>query len=138
MKKLLIFILLYMGLMPIYAQKGKFDPIKFQADLEQFITTQAALTPQEAAAFFPIYREMATKQRALFDQMRRYHHVDTSDDKACQEAIRVMDKNDIEIKQLQQVYHAKFLTFLPAGKVMRVIKAENKFHRMAFKRMAPK
>ena len=49
-----------------------------------------------------------------------------------------MDKNDIEIKQLQQVYHAKFLTFLPAGKVMRVIKAENKFHRMAFKRMAPK
>lgn len=46
----------------------------------------------------PIYREMVIKQRVLFDQMHRYHYIDTSVDKACQEAVRMMDENDMEIK----------------------------------------
>ena len=57
----------------------------------------------------PIYREMVIKQRVLFDQMHRYHYIDTSVDKACQEAIRMMDENDMEIKRLRQAHHAKFL-----------------------------
>lgn len=120
----------------ISAQDRKFDPAKFQADLEQYIVTQAALTPQESSVFFPLYRELVNKQRMLFDQMRRYHHIDTSDNNVCAEAIRVMDRDDIQIKKLQQVYHAKFLKILPAGKVLLIIKAEDNFHRMAFKRMA--
>ena len=31
-----------------------FDPKRFQAELEQFITTNACLTPREAAKFFPV------------------------------------------------------------------------------------
>ena len=30
-----------------------FNPAQFQAELEQFITSEAGLTPKEAAAFFP-------------------------------------------------------------------------------------
>ena len=39
------------------AQKPKhFDPERFQRELEQFIATQAWLSPAESAEFFPVYR----------------------------------------------------------------------------------
>ena len=113
-----------------------FDPAKFDADLEQFITTEACLSPQEASQFFPIYREMLKKQRVLFEEMRRNRHMDISDNQACQDAIEKQDKLDIQIKEIQQQYHNRFMKLLPAGKVFRILRAEEKFHRMAFSRVA--
>ena len=52
-------------------QRPPFDPKRFEADLEQYITTHAALTPREAARFFPVYRQMMKKMRSHFDAMRR-------------------------------------------------------------------
>ena len=111
------------------------DPKRFEAELEQYIVTKAALTPTESAKFFPVYRKMGKKMRMLFDEMRRYHHVNPKDNEACAEAIRRQDEIDIEMKQLQQEYHAKFMLILPASKVLSIIKAEGDFHRQAFKRM---
>ncbi len=116
-------------------KRGGFDPKKFEADLEQYITTNACLTPQEAAKFFPVYRQMGKKMRMLFDEMRRYHHVNCQDANACAEAIRRQDELDIELKQLQQEYHARFMLILPATKVFSIIKAEEKFHRQAIRGM---
>lgn len=113
----------------------KFDPVAFQRDLEQFITSEAGLLPSEAAAFFPVYREMREKQFAYFGEDRRLRHVDTSDDKACAEAIRKRDANDVNIKLLQQEYHQRFLKILPASKVYLILRAEDKFHRQAFGKM---
>lgn len=126
-----------MSMLTVSAQKrpGGFDPKRFDAELEQFITTNACLSPQEAAKFFPVYRQMMKKMRGLFDEMRRWHHVDLHDVNACADAIRKQDEIDIELKQLQQEYHARFMLVLPANKVMSVIKAEEKFHRQAFRRM---
>ncbi len=118
-----------------HAGGGGFDPNKFQADLEQYITTQACLTPAQAAKFFPVYRQMGKKMRMLFDEMRRYHHVNPNDNDACAEAIRRQDELDVQIKQLQQEYHARFMLILPANKVFSIIKAEERFHRQAFRRM---
>ena len=112
-----------------------FDPKRFEAELEQYIVTKAALTPTESAKFFPVYRKMGKKMRMLFDEMRRYHHANPKDNEACAEAIRRQDEIDIEMKQLQQEYHAKFMLILPASKVLSIIKAEGDFHRQAFKRM---
>ena len=112
-----------------------FDPARFEADLEQFITTEACLTPKEAAKFFPVYRQMMKKQRSLFDEMRRYRHINIKDNEACAEAIRKQDELDIQIKLLQQEYHARFMSIMPASKVLNIIKAEEKFHRQAFKKM---
>ena len=39
------------------------------------------------------------------------------------------------IKALQQEYHSRFMTILPPNKVFSVIKAEERFHRQAFRRM---
>ena len=89
---------------------------------------------KEASAFFPVYREMRKKQLAYFGEERRLRHVDPTDEKACAEAIRKRDKNDIELKVLQQTYHERFMTILPATKIFRVLKAESKFHRQFFKK----
>jgi hypothetical protein len=118
-------------------KRPPFSPAKFEAELEQFIASDACLTPTESAKFFPIYRQMMKKQRMLFDEMRRFRHVDPKDNAACADAIRRQDEVDIQIKQLQQEYHARFMLVLPACKALAVIKAEEKFHRQMFRKFTP-
>lgn len=118
-----------------HRKRPPFNPAKFEADLEQFITVNACLSPSQAASFFPVYRQMMKKQRALFDEMRRLRMINPKDNEACEEAIRKQDELDIQIKQLQQEYHGKFLMMLPANKVLSIIKAEEKFHRQIFRKM---
>ena len=118
-----------------HKKRPPFNPAKFEADLEQFITVNACLSPSQAASFFPVYRQMMKKQRALFDEMRRLRMINPKDNEACEEAIRKQDELDIQIKQLQQEYHGRFLMMLPANKVLTIIKAEEKFHRQIFRKM---
>ena len=118
-----------------HRKRPPFNPAKFEADLEQFITVNACLSPSQAASFFPVYRQMMKKQRSLFDEMRRLRMINLKDNEACEEAIRKQDELDIQIKQLQQEYHGRFLMMLPANKVLSIIKAEEKFHRQIFKKM---
>lgn len=118
-----------------HRKRPPFNPAKFEADLEQFITVNACLSPSQAASFFPVYRQMMKKQRLLFDEMRRLRMINPKDNEACEEAIRKQDELDIQIKQLQQEYHGKFLMMLPANKVLSIIKAEEKFHRQIFRKM---
>ena len=118
--------------------RDKFDPAKFEAELEQFVAVEAGLTPMEASRFFPLYREMRKKQMAYFGQDRMFRHIDTNDDKACAEAISRHDENDIAMKELQQEYHRKFLKVLSASKVYLIIRAEEKFHRQLFKCAKPR
>ena len=118
-----------------HRKRPSFNPAKFEADLEQFITVNACLSPSQAASFFPVYRQMMKKQRALFDEMRRLRMINPKDNEACEEAIRKQDELDIQIKQLQQEYHGRFLMMLPANKVLSIIKAEEKFHRQIFRKM---
>ena len=113
-----------------------FDPSKFEKELEQFIVTEAALTPSESAKFFPVFREMRKKQMSYFSEMQRNRFVDTSDNKACERAIREADQRDLDLKLLQREYHEKFMVILSPAKAMKVIRAEEKFHRQIFKKAA--
>jgi len=114
----------------------RFNPERFEAEMEQFIVVQAGLSPTESAVFFPLYKEMQDKQRMLFSKKRRYHHTDTSDDKVSLEVIKDMDYIDLQMKKIQQQYHLKFCKVLPAGKVLRILKAEERFHRQAIGRVS--
>ena len=142
MKKYLIIFLLTLVAFSAQAQNDgqrrhkTFDPVKFEAEMEQFITTNAGLTQQESTKFFPLYREMRKKMMENFDREKQARKMDWNDEKTCEEAIRRHDQNDIRMKELQKVYHEKFLEVLPATKVLRVIRAEDKFHRQTMKRMA--
>lgn len=133
-KRIIFIFIALLCFLQISAQPPQFDPKRFEADLEQFITVNAGLSPQEASRFFPVFREMQDKQRALFGKMRLYRHTDTTDNRASLKAIQECDKIDLEMKKIQQSYHAKFCKILPAGKVLKVIKADEKFHRQEFRK----
>lgn len=133
MKKVILTLLLVIAATVTFAKpEPKFDPNRYNAELQQYITREAALSPQEAAKFFPLYREMQQKQRILFQQVHRYKRIKPTDEKSCRENIKKCDELDVQIKELQQLYHNKFLKILPASKVYDILKAEDKFHRQMF------
>ena len=95
----------------------KFSPEKFQADMEQFITKEASLTAEEAAKFFPLYREMQQKQRAVWNQMKNMGRNKPADEAACKQAVQKRDELELEQRRIIQTYHNKFFKVLPASKV---------------------
>lgn len=97
---------------------------------------KAGLTPCEASKFFPVYSEMMKKHRALHEKIRSLKRIKPVGEADCKRNIQSRDKLEIEIRQLQKTYHARFMQILPASKVYDVLKAEDQFHRQAFKRVA--
>ena len=115
-------------------QQPKFSPEKFRIEMEQFITQEACLTPQEAAAFFPIFNEMNHKLRLVYERQRQQGRIKPADEKGCRDAIKKRDELDVELKQIQQNYHNKMLNVIPASKLYDVINAEERFHRRELRR----
>lgn len=111
----------------------KFSPEKYQADVEDFITKEADLNKTEAAAFFPLLREMQEKQRAIFKQLRAEGKSKPADENAYKKAIQKRDQMELELKNIQQTYHNKFLGVLPASKAYKAILAEERFNRRMFR-----
>lgn len=107
----------------------KFSPEKFDADLEKFVTEQAKLTQQESDKFFPLFREMHQKQRAVYHKIRQANKQQPTDDKVCEATLKECDKLNIELRQIEQTYHLKMMKAIPAKKVYDAIMAENRFHR---------
>lgn len=114
----------------------RFSPEKYQADLEQYITKEACLTPKEAAAFFPLLREMQKKQRALYNKMREDVRIKPTDEAACKKMIQKHDQLELELKSIQQTYHNKFFSVIPASKVFDVIRAEDSYRRGLLRNMS--
>ena len=134
MKQIILITLFLFSLVSVRAEEQqKFSPEKFQAALEQFMTTEANLTADEAAKFFPIYREMQCKQRAVYKQMKELGKNKPTDEKACRKAVEKRDELELEQRRIARSYHVKFFEVLPASKVYDIIKAENRFHRRALR-----
>lgn len=136
-RHIIIYVSLFLSL-PVLAQQkpGKFDPKQFQADLEQFIVKEAVLTPSDAEVFFPVYREYNEKKHALALEARFLNGYKPLSDEQCREAIEKEDEYEIKIKELQMLYHKKYLRILPASKVYDILRAEDKFHRQSFRDMS--
>ena len=129
---LMVIFVYHLSAVVVFSQQ-KFSPEKYQADMEQYITNEAGLTQKEAAAFFPLLREMQEKQRAIYNQMRTEGKNKPADEKDCMKAIQKRDQMELELKSIQQQYHNKFFGVLPASKVFDVLKAEDHFHRKMFR-----
>lgn len=108
----------------------RFDPEKYQRDLEAYITKHAHLTEQEAQNFFPLFREMQQKLRTIYMNNKKYNRAAFTDNKVALEAISNHDSQEIKIKKLQQEYHNRFLKVLPATKVLMCIYAEEAFNKI--------
>ena len=117
MKKLLIssVLMLVMVLGVKAEEQQKFSPEKFQADLEQCITNEAGLTTEEAAKFFPLYREMRQKQRKVYNQMHELFKL-PKDEASCNPASRpVGDRAETDCSDLSQQVPAGDSGFKGAG-----------------------
>lgn len=138
MKKGFLFLILIITTLTINANEPqeelKFSPEKFDAELHLFIINEAKLSPQEAAKFFPVYREMQNKQRGLYERQRKLVTIMPNDEVSCMKAIKERDDIDLEMKRIQKTYHERFLDLLPASKVYAALKAEDKFYRHVFRR----
>ena len=134
MKKILIsMMLLLSGVMTQAQEARKFSPEKFQAEMEQFITKEAGLTAEEAAKFFPLFREMQQKQRAIFEKVRKEGFTKPVDDATCRKLVERRDACELEQKKIQQLYHQKFFSVISPSNVFDVLIAEDRFHRRAFR-----
>lgn len=114
------------------AQKNpKFNPERFERELEAYVVENSDMTAAEKAKFLPLYREMRAKQRKIFEKTRLKGRPEFSSDEDCARIIREHDTSEIKLKQIQRTYHNKFLSIMPAKKVLNIIKAEDEFHRKA-------
>lgn len=138
MKKFVVVLLFSVVFCVVNAQNRQrhITPERFQAELEQYITKKAGLTPVEASKFFPLYSEMLRKQRSIHDEIKTLKRIKPLTDSECKKNIMKRDEFEIEIKNIQKTYHEKFMQILPARKVYDIIKAEERFHRQIFKRAA--
>lgn len=135
MRKVYSIIIVLMAALTVSAQEEqKFSPEKFDAELQKFITEEAKLSTQEVVKFFPVYHEMQSKQRALFERQRNLGNLMPQDEASCLKAVRERDETELEMKRIQKTYHERFLEFLPASKVYSILKAEDKFHRHMFRK----
>lgn len=131
MKHILLIIIMIVTALNVSAEQDdkKFNPQQFRKDQESFIIKDARLSPQEAGAFFPLFRELQDKQRALFNQQMRLAHQRPGNDKEAAKLIEEMDEIEMKIAKLKSQYHTKFCKVIPAMKVQMCIKAEEKFKR---------
>ena len=119
-------------------KQRKFSPEQFEQKLQDFITTEAHLSAEEAAKFFPLYKEMRQKQHQLMKSQRYDKRQKALSEEECRQ--RISDRDDTELKQkrIQKDYHRRFLEVLPATKVYDIIQAEDRFHRHMLREMRDK
>jgi hypothetical protein len=110
-------------------EQKKFDPERYQRELEAYLCHEACLTKQEAQAIFPLFREMQQKQRAIYMKKKVFDKAALCDNKAAEAVILAYDERELAIKKLQQQYHKQFMKVIPATKVLKLIRAEERFNR---------
>ena len=137
LKHLFLVIALLTGCLGMQAQE-KFDPAKFKADRQKFITEEAGLTQQEAAKFFPLYDEMSDQLRAIHQQKKALKKSNPTSETAYRKVIEQRDALEVKMKQIERTYHVKFLNVLSAKKLYDVLNAETRFYKNAFKKTAKK
>ncbi len=114
-------------------QGGRFNPEEFRAHLEGFISREAGLTASEGKAFFPLFHEMKEKQHKMQDEifrLKRNGPDDNASDKDFATAVQRIKSLEVEKAELEAQYYKKMCKAIPARKVYRAMKAEDKFHRV--------
>ncbi len=134
----LLMLLLICGVSAIQAQQHPMNKQQFRERQKQFITEKAALTPKEAAAFFPLYFELQDKKHNLnkesWGKLRREHKEKLTES----EYSKIIDdvaKARIATDQLEYEYLQEYKKFLSAKKIYRIQRAEMHFHRDLLKCM---
>lgn len=114
---------------------GKFNPQRFEQQMESFILERMHLTAAEKTKFLPIYREKRQKElAAIRSEGELMKKGMPKNEKDWAERMKEHDAIQVLQKKIQQDYHLKMIKVIPASKVVAMIRAEEEFHRDAFKK----
>lgn len=135
MKRIIITIIANMFfLLPMMAQnegeRPRFNPEIFKARLESYIRDKADLTQEEGNQLFPLYYEMKQKQKDVYQQihqLKKSHHSQQNPN-ATKVVADIMTLK-VKLAKIEQTYYTKMSKALGGEKVLRVMYAEDCFHR---------
>lgn len=129
------FVALLMGTVAM-AQAQRKGAEEFKKSYQEFITQQAQLTEEEAAAFFPIYNECQKKKHELNEQiwkLRREARGKELKEADYQRILEEIAKLRIQTDELEKTYLPKYHKVLSYKKIFEVQGAESRFHREMLK-----
>ncbi len=113
-------------------KKPRFSPADYKQKMENYLTKEAAFSPEEAQKFFPIFRELRDKQRTLnkeMHQLKRNTKEATATEKDYRELLDKLYDLKEKVADLESDYVEKMCKAVPASKVYKALNAESRFHR---------
>jgi len=105
-----------------------------------FITDAVNLSPDEAAAFWPLYNEQESKKKDLMTSVGKYRKDiagrfgELSEEEA-KEALEFFQNHMKEMNTLTIEYQNKYIEVISAKKVLLLLKAEKDFRRQMLKKI---
>lgn len=138
MKKYVILLVALICSLAVSAQENKprqFDAQKFEQQLEQYVIQKACITQAETNEFLAIFREKRKKELEIMFKSRKTNAGKPKNEKEWEEMLRAHDNIEIQLKKIQQTYHNRLLKVVPASKIVKMTRAEEEFHREAFKQI---
>ena len=120
-------------------ERRKFSPEQFQEKQRNYITEKAALTPEEAEKFFPIFFELQ-KERFRIEREARSKVIKERGQKLTDEQWKELLGHTadarIAIAQLEKKYITKYLNVVSPKKLVDIQRAEHSFQSYMIKTMA--
>lgn len=122
-----------------HGERPKFSPEEFKKYLEDFVSRECCLTPQEKEKFFPLLHEMMHKQRQIRkQQMELFKQQEDLTEKDYEEIVTKCTALEVEDKKIEQTYYKKFHSVLTWKKVSKVRVALYKFQMEALRNFQPR
>lgn len=112
---------------------------KYRSEKVAFLTSKLELTPTEAQKFWPVYNQLE-KERWEAQKLRREMEEkvleanETMSDNKIKQLTREFAGSMQKEANMLASYNEKFLEILPAGKVLKLYKAENEFRMYMIKK----
>jgi len=107
-----------------------------------FITEQVGLTPREGEKFWPVYNQLEQERNDLMDHRKELE--ESADDKSVktEDYYRKLSNEIVgfHVKESRMIeeYNTKFLSILPAEKVVKLYRSERKFRSYLMQEMRKK
>jgi len=132
----LVFIILFLLSIHLFAQSTREEKKEqIKALKVGFITTELALTSDEASKFWPLYNAFEDKQFDLRIQKmkafrgRRDSDLDKISEKEASALLAQMESNEDELYQARKKFITSLRGVLPSIKIIQLKKAEDDFNR---------
>ena len=102
---------------------------RVEAQRVAFITQQLNLTPDESAAFWPLYNEFKARQKTMRQEIRPGKSIDQLNDAEASALINAQLDLEIALAGVKRDYFGRLGKVVPASKLVKLGHAEQAFNR---------